>query len=224
MKVFTLLNTIILFVSNKMKIALSLSRILILLILFSCYNIFPDVLFVSKTGSSTPPYLSWETASDSIQKCLNICNDGDTVYVAKGVYKEFLLINKSIWLLGTSMDSTIINGKDLGDYNTIETTRDLRINNFTIIGKGFGSGAKYTGIATTKNNLYVMSCRIQDVDAGLYISSSSGLIDNCIITNVDAGIQTFCAADTNKPVISNSIMIIKEYGSSAIENAMGGGA
>jgi hypothetical protein len=194
----------------------------ILIIVLSSIS-FSDVRFVSKTGSSTPPYLTWETASDSIQKCLNICNDGDTVYVANGVYKEFLLINKSIWLLGTSMDSTIINGKDLGDYNTIETTRELHINNFTVIGKGFASGAYYTGIFTTKNNLYVTSCRIEDVDAGLYISSSSGLIDNCIITNVKTGIETFCAADTNKPVISNSMMIINSHGTGAIENQMGGG-
>ncbi len=46
------------------------------------------VRYVSKTGSSVPPYTSWATASDSIQKCINICQSGDTVYVGNGVYKE----------------------------------------------------------------------------------------------------------------------------------------
>ena len=68
------------------------------------------VRYVSKTGSSTPPYTSWATASDSIQKCINICQSGDTVYVANGVYKETLIINKQIALIGSSMDSTVIDG------------------------------------------------------------------------------------------------------------------
>jgi hypothetical protein len=207
----------------KMNFRTSALYLIIPVIILFCNIILPDVRFVSKTGSSTSPYTSWETASDSIQKCINICNDGDTVYVANGVYKEFLIINKSIWLLGTSMDSTVINGVNPGDYNIIETTRDFRINNFTLIGKGSGVGQYSAGIVTTKNNLYVTSCRILDVDLGLYISSSSGIIDNCIITNVNLGIQTFCAADTNKPVISNSIMIIKALEDGAIENSMGGG-
>ena len=45
--------------------------------------------FVSKTGSSTPPYTSWETAADSIQKCINISQFGDTIYVANGIYNYY---------------------------------------------------------------------------------------------------------------------------------------
>ncbi|MBZ0201133.1 MAG: hypothetical protein K8H86_14770, partial [Ignavibacteriaceae bacterium] len=52
-------------------------------LLFTCAA-FPTTRFVSKTGSSVPPYTTWATASDSIQKCINICNDGDTVIVANG--------------------------------------------------------------------------------------------------------------------------------------------
>jgi hypothetical protein len=50
------------------------------------------IRFVSKTGSSTPQYTIWATVSNSIQKCINICVDGDTVVVANGVYKESLII------------------------------------------------------------------------------------------------------------------------------------
>ena len=42
-----------------------------------------EVRFVSKTGSSTPPYTSWATAADSIQKCINFSQSGDTIYVGK---------------------------------------------------------------------------------------------------------------------------------------------
>ena len=67
------------------------------------FNItYATVRFVSKSGSSTPPYTSWETASDSIQKCINLCVNGDTIYVANGVYKENLVINTTLSLIGGS--------------------------------------------------------------------------------------------------------------------------
>ncbi|MBI5662327.1 MAG: hypothetical protein HZC46_09290, partial [Ignavibacterium album] len=54
---------------------------------YSLLNETPATIrYVSKTGSSTPPYTSWATAADSIQKCINICEYGDTIYVANGVY------------------------------------------------------------------------------------------------------------------------------------------
>ncbi len=90
--------------------------------------------YVSKTGTSTPPYTSWQTAADSIQKCINICVDGDTIYVANGVYKENLVINTAISLIGSSMDSTVIDGRGMGTY-TITVNKDIGIENFNIYGK-----------------------------------------------------------------------------------------
>jgi len=58
------------------------------------------IRYVSTTGSSTPPYTTWGTAADSIQKCINFSVDGDTIIVANGVYKEKLIINRVLNLLG----------------------------------------------------------------------------------------------------------------------------
>ncbi|HQF43317.1 MAG TPA: hypothetical protein PK073_10440, partial [Ignavibacteriaceae bacterium] len=62
----------------KLKYFFSL---LLSFLIFNCSLLIGTVRYVSKTGSSTPPYTSWETASDSIQKCINLCVDGDTIYV-----------------------------------------------------------------------------------------------------------------------------------------------
>ena len=86
-----------------------------LLLVANCGLLTATIRYVSKTGSSTLPYTSWETASDSIQKCINICQNGDTVYVANGVYKENLFVNQEIALIGSSMDSTVIDGRGLRD-------------------------------------------------------------------------------------------------------------
>src|SRR5690606_15717148 len=81
------------------------------------------IRYVSKTGTSTPPYTSWETAADSIQKAIDICLPGDTVLVANGVYYENLVINTPLNLIGSSMDSTVIDGQNMGNraitFNTI---------------------------------------------------------------------------------------------------------
>jgi len=66
------------------------------------------IRFVSKTGTSQFPYTSFETAADSIQKCINICSFGDTVYVANGVYKEKVVMIRGLSLIGAGMDSCII--------------------------------------------------------------------------------------------------------------------
>ena len=107
-------------------------------LLFTCAAI-AEIRYVSKTGTATPPYTSWATASDSIQKCINICNDGDTVIVANGVYKEHLKIYSSLTLIGMSTDSTIIDGRGiistgLDSSYTIMAYKNLEIKNFHIFG------------------------------------------------------------------------------------------
>ncbi|MFZ2865614.1 MAG: hypothetical protein WA440_12745, partial [Ignavibacteriaceae bacterium] len=77
-----------------MKLKLFFLLLLSLYIAHCALNIeaYATVRYVSKSGTSTPPYTSWQTAADSIQKCINICSFGDTVYVANGVYKEQVIM------------------------------------------------------------------------------------------------------------------------------------
>jgi hypothetical protein len=123
------------------------------------------VRYVSKTGSSTPPYTSWSTAADSIQKCINICEDGDTIYVANGVYKEYLRINKEITLIGSSMDSTIIDGTGLSD-TTILINSITSIKYFKIIGNGYANvTSRFVIIA--KKKFYIENCTIRNSKFGI---------------------------------------------------------
>ena len=63
------------------------------------------IRYVSKTGNNTPPYLTWETAADSIQKCINISVFGDTIYVANGVYEEQVVMIPGLSLIGAGTDN-----------------------------------------------------------------------------------------------------------------------
>ena len=92
-------------------------------ILNSTFSI-ATVRYVSKTGSSTPPYTSWQTAADSIQKCINICSIGDTVYVANGNYKELIVMVPGLSLIGAGMDSCILDMTDRTTYVNAVTMKD----------------------------------------------------------------------------------------------------
>ena len=85
-----------------------MQRILLYAFLIISFTANAEIRYVSKTGTSTPPYTSWTTASDSIQKCINICNSGDTIYVGIGVYKEKIVMVNGISLIGSGMDSCLI--------------------------------------------------------------------------------------------------------------------
>jgi hypothetical protein len=77
-----------------------------------------EIRFVSKTGSSTPPYTSWVSAADSIQKCINISSFGDTIFVGEGTYREFVRLNEGMSLIGTGYDNCIIDGRTLNVTGT----------------------------------------------------------------------------------------------------------
>ncbi len=83
--------------------------VLLIFFLLTAYSLplNATIRFVSKTGSSIPPYITWETAADSIQKCINICVFGDTIYVANGVYEEQVVMIPGLSLIGAGTDSCI---------------------------------------------------------------------------------------------------------------------
>jgi hypothetical protein len=183
-------------------------KIYILQIILLCMNILPDVRYVSKTGSSTPPYLSWETASDSIQKCLNICNDGDTVYVANGIYKETILINTSITLKGLSQDSTVIDGRGLNgiltSYLTIDVQADCSIENFHVYGRDINT---LNLLESFYKQIIIKNCKLENASALFQIHSRSSQIINVLGINFSYCFAFItCLDDTSKLEISNCVI------------------
>ncbi|HPN39029.1 MAG TPA: pectinesterase family protein, partial [Melioribacteraceae bacterium] len=102
-----------------------------------------EVRYVSKMGTSIPPYTTWKTACDSIQKCINYCNSGDTIYIDRGRYRETLDIqNKNMTIIGVDMDECIIDGTNIpssiGKYNMCYFKKsDVEFNGITFIFKRF---------------------------------------------------------------------------------------
>jgi len=197
---------------NKMRI--------ILMILLLAQVAFGTIRYVSKTGSSTSPYITWETASDSIQKCLNICIDGDTVIVANGVYKENIDINASITLIGSSMDSCVIMGGTEKLY-TIGAYKSLVIQGFGITGRE-DYAYRAINLRDFYGNIKVSNCRIYNCNSGIKTYQSSDTLRNLIITNVETGIETWCTLQTCSPVLLNSLVYVTRENGKVWLNFHGG--
>ena len=90
------------------------------------------IRYVSKTGLSIPPYTTWETAADSIQKCINICVFGDTIYVANGVYQEQVVMIPGLSLIGSGTDSCIVDSRNFPPQglHTVEIADSCLIKGF----------------------------------------------------------------------------------------------
>ncbi len=186
-----------------------------------------SVRYVSHTGSSTLPYTSWATAADSIQKVINICNNGDTVIVANGVYKETLVIDSALTLLGSSMDSCIIDGTGLngigGGLNdegkTIKASNYLNIQNFHIKGKGI---EPLTDAITAFNDYFVgKNLRIENAAEGIGTLGGATL-ENSFFINVIYCITTSSSFNQDTFKVSNNIFISNQANGAGILNAGGG--
>jgi hypothetical protein len=163
------------------------------------------IRYVSKTGTSTPPYTSWESAADSIQKCINICVDGDTIYVANGVYKENLVINTAISLIGSSMDSTVIDGRGMENYS-INIKKNVTIENFNLYGKAYGSGICVYSVSSNFPVITVRNCNISAAAGGI---ASYGLnVEKVILKNLQGGINPAGLPNSNN-FISNCVINVE---------------
>jgi parallel beta-helix repeat protein len=165
---------------------------LFLVLLLSSF--FYGCVEVKNQNSEHIVYVNWDGSADftSIQKAIdNITTINHyTVYVYNGSYKENIVINKSISLIGQDAASTIINAN--------KTTDGIRINADQVDISGFT--IKDSGIEDKSPN----------IDAGIDIEAKQVNISDCILINDTIGIYTNRAP--NCMFYDNEIQRCTDYG------------
>ncbi|HRI47515.1 MAG TPA: right-handed parallel beta-helix repeat-containing protein [Ignavibacteriaceae bacterium] len=181
-----------------------------LLILLITLPLHSEIRYVSKTGSAQPPYTSWATASDSIQKAINISSFGDTIYVANGVYKERIVMTPGLSLIGSGMDSCVIDTRELlsppNYVSAVITASYCIFQNFYLrVSDGLtGIGVKNFGVTYTK----ILNNYIYGSTEGVTVSYSSSFIENNVI-NGGKGINIAGSID-NKVLVRNNTIYVQE--------------
>jgi parallel beta-helix repeat protein len=128
------------------------------------------IRYVSKTGSSIPPYTTWETAADSIQKCINISVFGDSIYVANGVYQEQVVMIPGLSLIGAGTDSCIVDSRSF----PLTNNRTITMQDSCLV-KGF----------------YILTSNDFDYGRGIYAQGQTGLITENKFSTGNTGIYLF---------------------------------
>src|SRR5512146_2762616 len=198
---------------NKLLLFLSL------LIFHYSFSI-AEVRYVSHSVTNTPPYLTWETAADSIMSAINISSFGDTIYVGNGVYKERVIMIPGLLLIGAGADSCIVNSSSVtnppGTYS-IRVTDSCYLAGFQIIpyidiSQGIGIYIYDVNI----ENIYAVVEKNKIINAkdGIRITSSSlgtdetfKLVRMNILSNVMNGIYSSQTA----PIILENIIYPKGF-------------
>jgi hypothetical protein len=193
-----------------MKIYITLALLLINLFLNA------EVRYVSKTGSNTAPYTSWETACDSLQKCFDYCNNGDTVYVDRGVYRESIYINaKNLSIIGVDTDECIIDGTGVPtkEYDSCISIKlsNCTVSTLTIKKTESFIHTFYYALYIDGGSILVEHCNIDSTITAMLTAANSLIRNNLFRNN---GIALSCYTFSYEPtfeIYNNYIQVVPSY-------------
>ncbi len=161
----------------------------VLILVLVCGIASADTHYVSPYGNDTPPYDSWDTAADSIQKGINAASYGDTVRVGTGTYSEYrITLGSGVALIGAGIDSCIIDASFV-HQDTIAPIVDgadsSSLEGFHVIGNRHPPYADYlTGIMDHYGipMKLINSNRFTNCRQGIFIRKCPKVVNNLIDT------------------------------------------
>jgi thermitase len=117
----------------------------------------------------------------TIQKAINEVDPGYTIQVASGIYRERLVIDRSIALIGENRDSTVIDGKGIASVITVNSEQgNVSVNGFTVQ----NSGQDGIGIVLECSNNNISENVLTNDGWGIVLWGSTG---NIIVGNTISG-------------------------------------
>ncbi len=160
----------------------------------------PTIRYV-KAGNPTPvyPYTSWATASDSIQKVVDMCESGDTILIGTGIYRETVVSEhpgRDLAILGVDVDSCIVDLSRFPQFDYVRAFKfrdNLQMENLTI--KTIFYPTNHSGVwITVQSGVSNINIRNNKILGGFYKSlsvwSSTGEILGNLVAGADIGLET----------------------------------
>ncbi len=199
---------------NKLKIPF------LLLLFISLQNYALSAIRYVKAGNPAPmpPYTSWATASDSIQKCINVCVPGDTIYVGVGVYKERVFLKSSLSLIGSGIDSCIIDTRSIilgGTPPMMEFADSCYVTGLCLYvynGPNLRHGVDFIKYYGTPMEGVFENNKIVNAGVGISLHNTNVIIRNNILFDIVNGISY----EAGHPIIINNLITdVENYGISA---------
>ncbi len=112
----------------------------------------------------------------TIQEAINAAQNGSTILVDSGIYYEHVTINKTLTLLGTDKEDTIIDGSNGGNAITL-TADNVLVDGFTVRNSSWGFYVDHSNSSVVSENV-ITYCGM-----GLYVDhSNSSVVSGNVIT------------------------------------------
>jgi hypothetical protein len=171
-----------------------------------------DYHYASHTGTSTPPYNSWATAADSIQKAIDASSPHDTVYISAGDWYESIVTEMydSVAIVGMGTDSTFCH-YDSAHFAIFILDYGCSVSDISFFGYPNDVACIY---ANPYAGVVISKCEFHHSEYGIAATGYPVIITNCLFDScweaIDAGL-TFLG-DFH---IANNL-ILNSYGSWAI--------
>ncbi len=183
------------------------------LLFFSAFTTYAQIHFVSKSGSNTPPYISWNTAAHKIQDAINASNRGDTVLVGVGDYFDSIRVDKRLTIIGERLEETIVRGDSVFGYKTFILSDTCKIEGLTIITRADSMyGQESYGVnavgPTTINN-----CIIKNAQNAIAIYGFGFEISNVVIQNVITGLKCIWQSPSEVGRLTNANITVRQLNS-----------
>ena len=144
---------------------------------------FVFLLFATAAGLAKTITVCNSCSVKTIQEGINQASEGDTVFVKKGVYKEFnIILDKSITLLGENLPT--IDGEDKGEIIKI-VSDNVTIDGFKIINVGTSYTSDYAAVRVIKRNGFlIQNLELEKLFFGIYLEKSN---DGKVLNNKISG-------------------------------------
>ena len=106
----------------------------------------------------------------TIQEAIDAANPGATILVRSGVYREHVVVNKTLSLVGESRDTTIIDGDGAGTVVSV-TADNVNVSGFRIQNGEVGLDLKSSGSIVTANIFQETGKQLSETRANLEVFS-----------------------------------------------------
>ncbi|KAB2909338.1 MAG: hypothetical protein F9K26_04080 [Ignavibacteriaceae bacterium] len=173
----------------------------LLIVTVMMFSLNAETRYVSKTGSSTPPYTSWATAADSIMTAMRFSEFGDTIVVGDGIFTESVRCIPGVVLLGSGWENTWIQipqdsvfGVRMEDLCTLSNLKITGPGMFLPDNYGVFCFRGYDGRKSVRvDNVKITACGL----AATFFSTSFTYLDtarftNSVIDSCRTGVDVSC--------------------------------
>jgi len=172
-------------------------------VLILCFLLVTPFLFQIKPAYSRTIFVP--TEYKTIQEAVNNATDGDTIQVAPGIYREHVVVAKSLTIVGENPQTTIVDGTANGTVFDLEGS-NIYIAGFTIRNAGNSHNAVVSEKEIVTNDYHRIVNNIittSQYGVSLGYSKSNTVFNNTFIDNAPGGIYLYRADNTN--ITANTI-------------------